>query len=109
MPPKRPATSSTTVCVMEPVFSQHTDCPSITVMEDGVNTYSVTSTVTAAPLLAHRLVDKELVELLQATAVRAKKVESARPIRMDKNLRQEVRKQLHGLTSQSYDKKERAA
>jgi hypothetical protein len=54
---------------MEPVFAQHTDCPSITVTEDGVNAYSVTSTVTAAPLLAHRLVDEELVELLQATAV----------------------------------------
>ena len=73
MPPKRPATSSTTVCVMEPVFAQHTDCPSVTVTEDGVNAYSVTSTVMAAPLLAHRLVDEELVELLQATAVRAKK------------------------------------
>ena len=89
MPPKRPATSSTTVCVMEPVFAQHTDCPSITVTEDGVNAYSVTATVTAAPLLAHRLVDEELVELLQATAIRAKKASSTRLIRMHKNLRQD--------------------
>src|SRR6266480_1774725 len=89
LPPKRPATSSTTVCVMEPVFAQHTDCPSITVTEDGVNAYSVTSTVMAAPLLAHRLVDEELVELLQATAVRAKKASSTRLIRMHKDLRQE--------------------
>jgi hypothetical protein len=51
-------------------------------------------------------VDEELVELLQATAVRAKKAKSARLIRMDKSLRQEVRKQLHVLTSQFYDKKE---
>ena len=89
MPPKRPATSSTTVCVMEPVFAQQTDCPSITVTEDGVNAYSVTSTVMAAPLLAHRLVDEELVEVLQATAVRAKKASSTRLIRMHKDLRQE--------------------
>ena len=52
MPPKRPATSSTTVCVMEPVFAQHTDCPTVIVTEDGVNAYSVAATVTAAPLLA---------------------------------------------------------
>src|SRR5207245_7491847 len=89
LPPKRPATSSTTVCVMEAVFAQHTDCPSITVTEDGVNAYSVTSTVMAAPLLAHRLVDEELVEVLQATAVRAKKASSTRLIRMHKDLRQE--------------------
>jgi len=74
---------------MEPVFAQHTDCPSITVTEDGVNAYSVTSTVMAAPLLAHRLVDEELVEVLQATAVRAKKASSTRLIRMHKDLRQE--------------------
>ena len=87
MPPKRPATSSTTVCVMEPVFAQHTDCPSTTVTEDGVNAYSVTFTVTAAPLLAHKSlgVDEE-VALLQAMAARAKEVKSAGVIRMDKNL-----------------------
>ena len=74
---------------MEPVFAQHTDCPSITVTEDGVNAYSVTFTVTAAPLLAHKSlgVDEELVELLQAMAARAKKPKSAGLIRTDKNLR----------------------
>src|SRR2546426_2970510 len=72
---------------MEPVFAQHTDCPSLTVTEDGVNAYSVTSTVMAAPLLAHRLVDEELVEVLQATAVRAKKASSTRLIRDRKSTR----------------------
>ena len=92
MPPKRPATFSTTVCVMVPVFAQHTDCPSITVMDDGVNAYSVTFTVTAAPLLAHRSAadgeDGELEESLQATAVKAPmaKSASARLVRMDKSL-----------------------
>ena len=89
MPPKRPATFSTTVCVMVPVFAQHTDCPSITVMDDGVNAYSVTFTVTAAPLLAHRsAADGELEESLQATAVKAPmaKSASARLVRMDKSL-----------------------
>src|SRR2546422_74216 len=73
---------------MRPVFCQHTDCPTVIVTEDGVKAkLSVALTVAAAPLLAHRLVDEALVELLQATAVRAQKAKSARLVRIGKNLR----------------------
>jgi hypothetical protein len=73
---------------MEPVFAQHTDCPSTTVMEDGVNAYSVMFTVTAAPLFAHKSlgVDDDIVELLQAMAARVEKATSSGLMRMDKNL-----------------------
>jgi hypothetical protein len=77
---------------MWPVFAQHTDCPTATVTAAGENEYSVTFTVTAAPLLAHRSAadgaDGELEESLQATAVKAPmaKSASARLVRMDKSL-----------------------
>jgi len=89
VPLTRPAVFSTRVCVIWPVLAQHTDCPTVIVTEDGVNAYSLTSTATAAPLLAHRsvAVGEEPVESPpQAAAVRATKVKSARLVRMDKNV-----------------------
>ena len=70
------------------VFCQHTDCPTVSVIESGVNVWSSAAlTVKVALLLAHRS-GGELVESPQATAVRAKKeATSARLIRMAKNLR----------------------
>ena len=99
---------------MRPVFAQHTDCPTVPVTAAGVNEYSFTSTVTAAPLLAHRSVaeGEEPVESPpQATAVRAKsaKAKSARLVRMGKNLTGRTSANSCTLTSQFYGKKERTA